>query len=283
MQGTITSIIRNYKDALEVGESIRVNHEDCTAGEDTKRRLYVTRKADVLLGYCHNCSKSSSMYMSKSDRYRDVSVRGIRRPAEDYIDPELVGFNDKENIPAEADAWRIKNKLSRKDCAAFTISYCPDWDAIYLPFFNMDGDRSGHQLRPLHKRGGAKYINFQKDKDTELGGIVFSTHPTSNSCLVIVEDLVSGIHIANAGYNALVNYGTHVKPSILHSISNHYTSIVVWLDNDNAVVHRHAKDIENILHLYNQTGLCIRRISKYEDPKHYDTEKIREIVNNGRS
>jgi len=276
MNGTMREILSGQKDLLEIGESVRLNHVDCDAGVDTRRRLYITRKPDVLLAYCHNCGESASHYMAASDRYRETPQSAIRKPAIEYTSPLLISFTEKEAIPAEAEAWRINNRLTRTNCKQYNISYAPEWDSIYLPFYGMDGDIDGHQFRPLHRRGGAKYINFQKDKDVALGGI--ATQNISMSCLVVVEDLVSSIHINKAGYDALINYGTHVKPTILHNISNDYKKICVWLDNDNEVVIEHAKQMTAILQLYNRSGAVIELISEWKDPKHYSDTKIREVI-----
>ena len=281
MKGNLHEIMMSFSDALEPGESQRVSHTDCPAGEDTRERVYVSRKSDVLLAYCHNCGKSSSKYMAADDRYRHGSSANIRKPATSYTDPTLVLFGDKENIPAEADAWRLKGKLSRNIAQEYGFQYAPEWDSIYVPFYDMETEIAGHQLRPLHRRGGAKYINFVKDKDKELGGITVCPHKRSKT-IVIVEDLVSAAHINGAGYDALINYGTHVKPTILYKIPKDYKQVVVWLDNDNPTVHEHAKQMFDILHLYNNTGQSIRRISKHEDPKHYDDVKIKEIIDDGR-
>jgi hypothetical protein len=216
--------------------------------------------------------------MAPEDRYRERGpVSATPEPATEYTTPTVVALDNRHVLPTEAEAWRIKAGISRAECNYYSIYYNPDWDAIVIPFYGMDGLQMGHQLRPLHKRGGAKYINFQKEPDAQLGGILVST--TKSSTLVIVEDLVSAIHINRAGFDALVNYGTHVKPSVLHQIPERYKTVLVWLDNDNPVVDKHSKDMHNILHLYNNNGRCIRRISMCDDPKHYDTEQIKAIVN----
>ena len=282
MRGTINEILTELKDEMDVGETRRHNHEDCPAGEDSKRRLYVTRKPDVLLGYCHNCGQSSSKYVSTDDRYRLSGYSTVKdsSAAKDYILPTAVSFKDTDNIPAEAEVWRIKNKLTREQCAANHIAYDPVNDGIILPFWRMEHLLdNGHQLRPVHQRGGAKYVNYVRDHDVELGGILKG--PGQGDILVIVEDLVSGIHIREAGFDALVNYGTQVKPMILYQIPDHYKEVVVWLDNDNDTVIDKSKQMYDILHLYGNRDRKIRRISNYEDPKHYDSETIDEIVKDG--
>ena len=280
----IASKLEEYVDELETGETVRVNHVSCPAGADTRRRLYITKKPDVVLAYCHNCGESSSRYISSRDRYRDSRGKSFNTTpkSSEYVEPLVVKFSDECNIPVEAEAWRIKSKLSRQQCTDNQIYYVPDSDAIYLPFFTMDGFTNGYQLRPLHKHG-AKYINCVKDNNEELGGIIIN--PTkSYDTLVIVEDLVSGMHINEAGYDALVNYGTHVKPTILfRAIQEKYEHYVVWLDNDNKVVDEKARQMYDILHMYKNKEQSVRLVSEGTDPKHHISDNIRRRVDNGRT
>ena len=60
VNGTWDDILSHYAGCMDVGETVRINHADCEAGEDTRRRLYITMKPDILLGYCHNCGTSRS-------------------------------------------------------------------------------------------------------------------------------------------------------------------------------------------------------------------------------
>lgn len=278
----IESKLEEFIDELETGETARINHIVCPAGTDTRRRLYITKKPDVILGYCHNCGESSSKYISPRDRYRDNRGQPFNtttKPSE-YVEPLVVKFNEELSIPIEAEAWRIKNKLSRKQCSNYKIYYEPEHNAIYLPFFTTETFTNGYQLRPLY-RYGAKYINYVKDNDKELGGIV--REPTlASDTLVIVEDLISGIHINEAGYDALVNYGTHVKPTILYrAIKGKYKHYVVWLDNDNKVVKEKARQMYDILHMYKNMDQSIRLVRVISDPKHHSDDDIRKEVENG--
>jgi hypothetical protein len=277
----IASRLEEHVDELETGETVRVNHSSCPAGEDTRRRLYITKRPDVILGYCHNCGDSASRYIGTRDRYRKSDSSFIKqcKPSE-YVAPLLVAFHDKDNIPVEAEAWRIKSKLTRDQCAKYEIQYAPETDSIYLPFYTLDGFTNGHQLRPLH-RTGAKYVNCVKDSDEELGGIV--SEPTlGTDTIVIVEDLISGIHCNLAGVDALVNYGTHVKPSVLYYMAQDgYKHMVVWLDNDSSVVNKKASDMYNILHMYKTPEQTVRRISGEHDPKHLTTDQIQRKLRNG--
>ena len=277
MRVSLLKIIENYIDNLEVGETVRTNHTDCPAGEDTRQRLYITRKPDVILGYCHNCSNSFSRYVSPKDRYRESSSlagAGLPTTAE-YTQPILVDFNDKDNIPVEAEAWRIRAELSRNQCSLYNIAYVPEWNAIYIPFVNMVTKTVGHQLRPLHKRGGAKYINVAADETAPLGGLLIRMGATT---LVIVEDYVSACHLHTLGYSALVNYGIQVKPRLLYDIPQHYKTIIVWLDNDNTVVKENAKSMFNILKLY-WPNKDIKLVTNHAEPKKLPQQKVLDVLN----
>ena len=275
-------ILKAAKDAVEVGETARYNHLDCDAGEDKRRRLYVTRKPDILLGYCHNCGESASIYMG-GDRYRTDGASVIPKPAKEYVEPTVVEWADKSNIPAAATAWRMKAKLSRTQARAYDIGYDPVNDGIIIPFVGMDSvlKPNGHQLRPLHNRGGAKYVNYVKDESEELGGTIWQAGTKDGTVCIIVEDYVSGIRVAEAGFTAYVNYGTQVKPGKLWQLAKKYNHIIVWLDNDNEVVNKNAQQMYDILHMYKKPAAVVRRQVDKSDPKDFTEAQIKEVVENG--
>jgi hypothetical protein len=196
------------------------------------------------------------------------------QPTSEFTVPILIDFDDLENVPVEAQVWRYKTGLTQAECFTYSIKYSPDYNAIYLPFIPMEGHiNNGYQLRPLHKKGGAKYINFVKDSNTELGGVLIVD---KSSAIVIVEDYVSGVHVHRAGYDVLVNYGTAVKPKVLHTLAQRgYDKVVVWLDNDNEVVTDSAKQMKAVLETFGQN---VERVATLSDPKHYTKEKIQGLL-----
>jgi len=275
--------IEQHVDEIDTGETIRVNHSDCPAGEDTRRRLYITKKPDVALAYCHNCGRSTSKYIAHRDRYRTTKVTAPK-PAI-YTEPNALNFSkaadgNKVDIPAEANGWRLENKLTKQNCTTYGIQYDITNDGIILPFVGMGATNNGHQLRPLN-RYGAKYINFIKDEKEELGGVIEGVDPVHDE-IVIVEDYISGVHVAMAGFAAYVNYGVQVKPSKLYElIKRNASAYVVWLDNDNEVVNQRASDMRNILTMYAGHTNQIRKVADQVEPKHHDATAIVDIVLRG--
>ena len=108
-----------HGNTLYTGQTMRINHEECPAGKDTRRRFYITRKPDVLLGYCHNCQNSVTKYVAPTDRYRDDRMRVGKAgaPQDQYEYPLVLDFYaDEEQLPSEAIAYRLKYQLEKITC-----------------------------------------------------------------------------------------------------------------------------------------------------------------------
>ena len=101
-----------------------------------------------------------------------------------------------------------------------------------------------------------------------------------NNCAVIVEDLVSGIHVMEA-MNGLarvyVNYGVDVDTDTLQAALSGNKPVVVWLDNDSDHVENQAKMMARTLSLIGTEPVQI--VEVFSDPKHQYYEEIRSIVN----
>ena len=69
-----------------LGEQVNVNHVACTAGLDTKKRLYIKRTEkngrDIILAYCHHCGFSGvrmeSSHKIKKGRADSRSTHNIQ-------------------------------------------------------------------------------------------------------------------------------------------------------------------------------------------------------------
>src|SRR5210317_1255666 len=91
--------LRPYVDEIECiepGQTIRINHTDCDAGEDTRQRLYLTRThADdtVVVGYCHNCQQGGKHSDTSYTKYRNEKhgvVNTIPTIKDNVIVPDSV-------------------------------------------------------------------------------------------------------------------------------------------------------------------------------------------------
>ncbi len=253
----------------------RVNHDDCPAGTDNKRRLYVTRKEDGhVVAYCHNCGNSGAN--SGTSRFRLASVPKTSTTSEGHLEMSEL-FEEKScKWPKEMMVWLNKCGISLTIAEKYGIVYDSDDRRIIIPTLDKSGDLVMFQSRRLYEDGTPKYLTY-KEKGayyhTALPGKGTILYP--NTC-IIVEDMVSAIRCAEAGLTTVPLFTSTMTDSTLLTIKVEYDTIVVWLDNDNATVDQHA---ENLVRKARLIGLKAVRVCEHTDPKHYENRKIIHIIN----
>lgn len=282
---------------IEPGQTVRINHTDCEAGEDTRRRLYLTRThADEtqVIAYCHNCQQggyhSDGHYKSYRDEKHRANIKD-KCTLSDTVEeppglvPEITAW------PTAAQSWAFTKGIYQTDADWYHIKYDPSTDRVYLPRWDhldrTDDDRGalvGYQLRSLHGYARPKYMTAQR-KDAENFTFI---HPKQAECdyVVVVEDLVSAIHIIRAtedegqGANlpgVFVNYGTRIDPRMMYTIAHGYKYAVIWLDNDNQHVDNQAKLMARTIAMYSDK-ISVARVDESSDPKHYEPIEICHIL-----
>lgn len=297
-------------DDLEPGQTARVNHDDCSAGKDIRRRLYITRTmadSNLIIAYCHNCQDNGQWRTSKHTKYRGpkVSYNSGEMPMVSQIDshictkPEgMIEGNHLMDWPVEHRAWAFQNKLSLSWCINYGLAYDPTTDRVYLPRYDVvcrgndeavprsrvrytRGLLKGYQLRNVYKdRRTPKYLTVTAD--TDKGYTMIDSGATSRA--VVVEDLVSGIHVAEAWsqgekgrVDVFVNYGVKPNLEMLHHMMGNHDEILIWLDNDGYHVCNQAQAMgKTCLLLNSKANVVVEAL--FKDPKHYSSEVIREVV-----
>ena len=271
------------------GGTIRVDHTDCGAGEDTRRRLYISRPiADPtkVLAYCHNCQQSGLLTQGSYQTYRDTRHQAgpvsTLTTSDDIVEPPNLVFKVND-WPIAAQAWFFKTLMTHQEAALYRIGHDPATNRVYLPRYALTtgtgprlGELIGYQLR-LVDGEGPKYLTCAKT-DSKGYSVMHSNGALRKAC-VIVEDLVSAIHILRAYKDedmaVVVNYGTKVDLEALHFMS-HFEKCAVWLDNDNPHVMEQAETMERTLKLLGCKSVIKTTVVK--DPKGYDTAQIRTIL-----
>lgn len=281
------SFLQNEISELEPGNTIRVNHSDCPAGEDTRRRLYITRvqaKPDKVVAYCHNCQDSGVSISPEWEPYRRdqfvaMGQSRIEMSNDNSSLPPKGLIQDPTQWPVLARQWQYRNSIFNNAIEMYNICYDPSSDRIYLPRWNNDKDKElmGYQLRKLRRGSGPKYLtaSFPNDKGFTL---LRHGNPDWSTTIVLVEDLISGIKIRRAGYSAVINYGIKTNIEALYACAGH-DRFYVWLDNDSPHVERQAQNICGTWGLISGTeGKVIYRQC---DPKHLLTEDIQGEIARG--
>lgn len=278
-------------ESMSAGTTIRFNHKDCPAGEDTRRRLYVTKPAtgDEVLAYCHNCQMGGRWEIEgfrpdfSSDR---VLTTELVKPGE-WKYP--VVSNTPEEWPADMRAWFYSHGISVPLLELMGVGYSAQHHGVFLPMYNevifsVDKpplllDIKGYQIRDL-QGAGPKYITAMKDREAQMYSILMMASPKEDRVGVVVEDLLSGIRIIQAAMteelpvNVLVNYGTKVDPHVLGQLdADRFT---VWLDNDNDHVILQAETIGRTLQVINRKPVHVHK--EKIDPKAESYENIKEVL-----
>ena len=291
---------------LDIGDTIRVNHNDCPAGEDIRRRLYITRpQADpgVVVGYCHNCQEGGYLHTGGHDSYRKNRHDKMPVDQRDVVSERVdapPGMLDKIlDWPLLARAWAYQSKLNNDLIHAYGIQYDPSSDRVYLPQYHWHkisegstpykwthGDLNGYQLRNVDPRSTkAKYytITAKDEPGFSIMGSSKNTNPITRSTgAIIVEDLCSGIAVVHAmsggstDFHVLVNYGVKVNLQTMHCASK-FDSVIVWLDNDNKHVKTQADDMARTISMIN-SKCKVEVVTGASDPKHYGPSTIAEII-----
>jgi len=127
-----------------------------------------------------------------------------------------------------------------------------------------------------------KYLTVTASDDAGFSLLKSEDSNWTDTRSILVEDLVSGIHIIEAthagtvGTVAIVNYGTQVQLPALHacSLSGRAT---VWLDNDSKHVIDQARQMARTINVIRSQCL-VRMVAGKTDPKHHTWDEINSIL-----
>ena len=269
-------------DELQPGETIRVDHgTHCTAGEETRRRLYITRvmaDPDKVMGYCHNCADGGRWTDKEYTPYRDMRhAQFYKDRYPEYVDevvPPKGMVHSLDQWPTYAQSWAMSNRLTSELIQKYGLAFDSSSDRVYLPRYGSTAtkDLNGYQLRLVTGRG-PKYVTVSSKDDP---GYTVIPDPVMDDKIIIVEDLVSGIHVADATtHDVIVNYGVKINPLVVAK-ANQYGYAAVWLDNDSPHVCKQADGYARTIALYGNTASYV--VTEKSDPKHNINRDIRDIL-----
>lgn len=278
-------------DDLEPGDTVRINHTTCEAGEDTRKRLYFSRpvgSGDRVLGYCHNCQKGGSFY-AEGDYRIDFSTHFH---AEDVSSTDEFKIPKMEVIksewPREAKQWLYQYGISDAISTWAEIAYIPATHRMYLPIYEHM-KLTDHEATISYYKGYQTRRLWTKGKRPKYDTSLIDAHQTMDTIMeytpddtifgdyksVIVEDFLSGLRILqfakenDFSVEILVNYGTKINVEAIAKLSG---EIFVWFDNDNAHVCNQASKLARTASLI--TKKPVQTILEVSDPKAQSYETI---------
>lgn len=234
--GTID--LEQYKEDIQFlsdGQQINVDHRDCPAGTDTRKRLYLKRTSSgAVLAYCHHCN--SKGYQTKQGKaLKSIAALKNKVDAELETNHALVPyFSTAEEIEQEKPpyfkAWLTKlgyyaesPRIGLTNFIKYSVEqgrvYYPYWNELTLDVYSLadynerlrkgelvlvsKDTPSGYQSRNINLNSGktSKYITHQTDPFADTYSLIKVQHPSNQGRMVInilVEDLVSQYCVALA-------------------------------------------------------------------------------------
>ena len=255
--------------ALQEGDQTHVNHLHCSAGQDTKKRLYLKRIEDgKVLGYCHHCGAKGIL---KGKRVLK-SLAALKEPFEKEIEkgaivPQLTYGNDSlQSSPNYFKAWLTRmnfyeDNVLRRTYLRDKIGYHDPSHRIYVPYY-WDTKVAGYQSRVIAPRvedpSTPKWLTVRLDSTAPAQCSVLDIDPPADldptpvekRINLVLEDLVS-FHVVwqwivqeyrdsmNAEHSIRIwcTMGTTMPPIMRAKISDDIahkrcTAPLVWFDAD---------------------------------------------------
>lgn len=257
---------------LGVQDQTSVNHVDCPAGVDTKRRLYVKRTNDGLyIGYCHHCgqkgaTKASGQWVDYSVDLSAVAPKKLELSRYGTMNPNATEW------PAAPLAWLFQARMTYVRMQEHGIRYDEQLDRVALPIFDSEHRLLAMQLRSFDDNQ-PKYLNVYREDAVKPVHCWLTNFPDDDR-IYIVEDILSAIRISKfVNVGALL--GTHLSDWAKNYLAEFYPYVAVWLDPDDAGIKacsKIARDLTPII-----TGY-VQLLSTDKQPKELSDEEIRVMV-----
>ena len=260
-------ILANGPDNL--GEQVHINHDGCSAGTDTKRRLYIKRVERGLLAYCHHCSEKAFV-RDTSSRLSSWITKSGTVTALKPLHPTTV-FTDELSL--EAKMWLLKYWCDPKDTKFFQgVKGRPTQAGLVL--YDPEWNIKGMQIRNLTPEAKPKYITKMFDSINKDDACWFVKKPCFT--LVITEDYLSAYRIyKDAGCSSVALLKTSVSDRTLATIAEvDPISVYVWLDPDDAGI-KGAKEAVKKLSYYLPKSTVVQNIGSELEPKECNKEDIK--------
>lgn len=258
---------------LKGKEQVNVNHEECPAGTDTKKRLYVKRVQNgtdnSYLFYCHHCGNRGSLKYHGLLRIEEVAkdttvtTRSSAVELLTALDKHRHGVFTIDFWSLDAKLWWYKYNLDTYDAVLHHVQYNNVDDRLWLKV--ADGLWQGRGFRDA-----AKKMKYYTVGDITASKVFVMN---SRSTVMLVEDVVSAYKCAKAGINVLPLLGTTLRSHHL-SLVKGYDRVIIYMDNDTAG-QKAAVNIYKELSPYSNDLDVIHAAQPKERPleelKHYST------------
>ena len=249
-----------------MGEQIHINHVDCEAGLDKKKRLYIKRVEKGLLAYCHHCNQSGFVPNTNSERLSNWFNK--KEQTNTTKDKPVIA-----SLTMEGAVWLHKYYCNIK-CNLFN-GIAGEPNKVALTLQDPQQQPIGWQIRNLTANATPKYITHYTNNSK---GEASWFHDSSKT-LVITEDYLSAYRINNdTGFSSVALLRTAISDKTLNQIYElDFEYVLIWLDPDEAGTIGATKAYKKLKHfLPDDTKLILLGMDK--EPKQCTPQELNSLL-----
>jgi hypothetical protein len=283
-------ITKDYADyTLAVGSGCR--HKECPGciGMGNSMAVQVTRKEDGFLWVCHRCRNAGMPHYSGF--IRDVNatpsqvLQMLAAPAEKKMDnkPEIVTLPEDftNEVIAQGLVDMYDFDVRDRDMSFYNVGYSAKHGRIIFPCYKWGqmGDTTwskrligwaGKKLSTDDNPDKPKWHIVRQRDVKHLNYTAVRRGIGRSKQVVIVEDPISAIRVADAGYFCIGLLTTYFPDTLLPRLKG--WTVHMWLDDD--ALDKASKYIVKI----GSHGIKSHLIYTTKDPKEYTNEDIKTYV-----
>lgn len=266
----MTTIPTEYLDSsLQVGE--RRRYEYCPFCEQTVRGkgFVVTRTRHGYFAYCFRCHEHTT---TRKGGLSPLQVRNLltQSHTERTVSTEVVALPDDftSEIPNIGLLWLRTYGVTDEEIHRHNFGFSPRLNRLILPVYS-NGELMYWQGRKLDVNDTAspKYLNLRANRQ----GTFFCIFDKDEETTILVEDILSAIAVARAGFKSVALLGSFVGPDLFPVLPT--KCVRVWLDPDK------RKDAVKFAAKLRANGFQSSAVVlPTKDPKEYSPEEIQEIL-----
>jgi hypothetical protein len=248
-----------------VGQQIHINHIDCEAGVDTKRRLYIKREATAIVAYCHHCNQKG--FVKHGDDRLSTWINKPAAAATSNTKPVIA------SLTTEGKVWLHSHYCDTTNSSFNGIA--GERHKVALTLNDTDNQPIGWQIRNLAPNATPKYTTHYTNSSSKGDAAWFK----GNNTLVITEDYLSAWRVNyDTGYTSVALLRTALSDKTLRQIHDlNFEYVVIWLDPDEAGVQGAAKAYKKLNHfLPSTTKIIVLGIDK--EPKQCTPAELESIL-----
>lgn len=252
-------------------ESTFLRHEHCpNCGSRDNLAIYTDHE------WCFGCGYQVNYF----NHYKLRLEKPLDIPKNQVFLPEDI----ESYIPAVAENWLRKYELTTTELIKCQVVWSDKRQLLIFPYNDLNNQLVGWQGRyfgnnPDHPKwtgkGDFKKVNRVYSPTLKINNL---TENTNNSIIVVCEDIISTVKLSRQ-YKSTCLFGSFINYNNLINIYNIYkpSQYIIWLDKDK------MKESYIYSSELNKLGLNTRVISTDLDPKEYNNNQIKIIINESKT